>query len=130
LISKKLQLKAVCDKPGTIQRVSMQCASQIDIDEAYRVGQFALSKAVEGESDKMVILKRKRNAPYYIETDLVELEEVALKTKMVPDRFINSDSNYVTQEFADYAMPLIGEPLPEYARLRKITMDKKLPPYH
>ena len=129
LISEKLKIKARYDKPGTIQRVSMQYASQVDLDEAYSVGQVALSKAIEGESDKMVTLIRKRKDPYSSDTGLVDLEKVALRTRSVPDEFINKNSNFVTREFIDYATPLIGGPLPEYAQLRKRKLERKLPPY-
>jgi ATP-dependent phosphofructokinase / diphosphate-dependent phosphofructokinase len=129
LISEKLKIKARYDKPGTIQRVSIVCASQIDLDEAYRVGQVAVSRAVEGESDKMVTLARRRNDPYECETGLVELDAVALKTKKMPETFINKQSNFVTDEFLDYALPLIGGPLPEYAKLRKELLKKTLPHY-
>jgi len=129
LISEKLKIKARYDKPGTIQRVSMQCASQVDLDEAYRVGQVALSRAVEGESDKMVTIIRKRKDPYSSDTGLVDLEKVALRTRSVPDEFINKNSNFVTKEFIDYATPLIGGQLPEYARLRKRKLERKLPKY-
>jgi 6-phosphofructokinase len=129
LISEKLKIKARYDKPGTIQRVSMQCASQVDVDEAYRVGQVALSKAVEGDSDKMITLIRKRKDPYVSDTGLVDLEKVALKTRSVPDEFINRNSNFVTKEFVNYARPLIGGSLPEYTRLRKRRLERKLPLY-
>jgi len=129
LISEKLKIKARYDKAGTIQRVSMQCASQVDLDEAYRVGQAALSKAIEGESDKMVTLVRKRNEPYVSDTDLVDLDKIALRTRSVPDEFINKNSNFVTKAFIDYATPLIGGPLPEYARLKKIKLERKLTSY-
>lgn len=36
LVSEKLKIKAHCDKPGTIQRVSMMCTSRVDLDEAYQ----------------------------------------------------------------------------------------------
>lgn len=124
LISENLKLKARCDKPGTIQRVSMTCASKTDLDEAYRVGQVAASKAVEGESDKMVILVRRGNEPYECETGLVELEKVALRTKKVPDEFISKESNFVSKEFLEYAGPLIGGPLPEYAHLKRKMVEK------
>jgi len=124
LISENLNLKARYDKPGTIQRVSMICASQIDLDEAYRVGQVAISKAVDGESDKMVTLVRKGNDPYECETGLVDLEKVALRTKKVPDEFINKESNFVSQKFLEYAKPLIGGPLPEYAHLKKKMVER------
>jgi len=124
LISGKLNLKARYDKPGTIQRVSMTCASQTDLEEAYRVGQIAISKAVDGETDKMVTLVRKGSDPYECETGLVELEEVALRTKKVPNEFISKDSNFVSKEFLEYAKPLIGGPLPEYAHLKKKMIEK------
>jgi 6-phosphofructokinase len=124
LVSEKLRIKARVDKPGTIQRVSMACASQIDLDEAYRVGQAGISKAVEGESDKMVTLIRNRNDPYECETGLVELEKVALKTKNIPDAFIGKESNFVSERFIEYAKPLIGGPLPEYAHLKRKRVEK------
>jgi 6-phosphofructokinase 1 len=129
LIAENLKIKARFDKPGTIQRVSIVCASQVDLDEAYRVGQIAISKAVEGENDRMITLARKKNNPYECEAGLVELEKVALKTRKVPDQFISKRSNYVTDEFLEYARPLIGTPLPEYAHLRKEMLRKQLPHY-
>ncbi len=125
LISEKLNLKARYDKPGTIQRVSMTCASQTDLEEAYRVGQIAISKAVDGETDKMVTLVRKGSDPYECETGLVELEKIALRTKKVPNEFISKDSNFVSKEFLEYAKPLIGGPLPEYAHLKKKMIEKR-----
>ncbi len=127
LVSEKLKIKARCDKPGTIQRVSMMCASRVDLDEAYRVGQAAVSQAVGGESDKMVTLVRSSNDPYKCETGLVELEQVALKTKKVPIEFINNESNFVSERFLDYARPLIGGPLPEYAHLERKRVGRHLP---
>ena len=128
-ISQKLKIKARCDKPGTIQRVSMVCASQVDLDEAYRVGQVAVSRAVDGENDKMVTLVRKGNDPYACETGLVDLAKVALKTKSVPEAFINTQSNYVTDSFLEYVKPLIGDRLLEYAHLKKQKLEKRLPDY-
>ena len=37
-----------------------------------------------------------------------ELENVAEKTKSMPDEFINSDGNGVTEAFIKYALPLTG----------------------
>lgn len=128
-ILQNLKIKARCDKPGTIQRVSMVCVSPVDLEEAYRVGQVAVSKAVDGERDKMVTLVRKRNDPYECETGMVDLATVALKTKNVPDEFINRQSNYVTDDFLEYVRPLIGGPLSEYAHLRKKKLEKRLPHY-
>ncbi len=129
LVSEKLKIKTRCDKPGSIQRVSMQCASAVDLEEAYVVGHVAMSKATEGESDKMVTLVRKRNSPYESETGLVDLEKVALKTKKVPDAYINKEGNFVSTDYLDYVRPLIGEALPLYARLKKSRIKKLLPKF-
>ena len=129
LISENLKIKARYDKPGTIQRVSMICASQTDLAEAYFVGEVAVSEIVDGENDKMVTLTRKSNNPYKFESGLVELDKVSLKTKKVPDEFINPQSNFITDAFLEYGKPLIGGPLPEYAHLRKERVGKLLPPY-
>jgi len=129
LIAKHLKIKARCDKPGTIQRVSMACASQVDLTEAYEVGRVAFSKAVNGETDKMVTIMRKREDPYESDYGLVELQEVALRTKKFPDTFINKQSNFVSDSFLKYATPLIGGPLQEYAHLRKERVKKQLPQY-
>jgi 6-phosphofructokinase 1 len=99
------------------------------MEEAYRVGQVAVSKAIEGESDRMITLVRKQNAEYQCETGLVDLENVALGRKPVPDGFMNRESNFVTPRFLEYVRPLIGGPLPEYARLRKKVLEKRLLPY-
>lgn len=129
LVASKLKIKARYDKPGTIQRVSGFCMSQVDVEEAYRVGQAAVSKAIEGESDKMLTLVRRDGKEYHCETGLVDLEKVAFGRKPVPDEFINRQSNFVTPEFLEYVRPLIGGSLPEYARLRRKVLEKRLPAY-
>jgi 6-phosphofructokinase 1 len=127
LVASKLKIKARCDKPGTIQRVSGLCISKVDVEEAYRVGQVAVSEAIGGESDKMIALVRKESQEYECGTSLVGLEKVALGRKSVPDVFISKESNFMTPEFIEYVGPLIGGPLPEYTRLRKKFIDKHLP---
>lgn len=118
LISGELGLKARFDKPGTIQRVSAVLASPVDVEEAWRVGQAAVQQAVAGETGKMVALVRDRSEPYRSRTELVPLEQVANKVRPVPDEFIAPAGNDVTTAYLDYIRPLIGGPLPAYARLR------------
>lgn len=122
VIANGLKIKARWDKPGTIQRVSMMCASKVDLEEAYMVGKMAVKYAVDGKTDFMVTLVREPGKEYRCITDLVELDKVALGTKKVPDEYINKDGNFVTDAFLEYARPLIGEPLPKYVRLKKIPV--------
>jgi len=49
---------------------------------------------------------------------LVELKEIAAKTKHMPDDFINAEGNNVTEAFIKYAKPLIGSGFNPGARLR------------
>ena len=122
VVANGLSIKARWDKPGTIQRVSMMCASSTDLEEAYMVGQMAVRHAVEGKTDYMVTLVREPGPEYKCTTGLVELEKVALGTKRVPDEYINEAGNGVTDAFIEYARPLIGGSLPEYVRLEKIPV--------
>jgi len=126
LVMSKLSLKARFDKPGTIQRVSMMMASKVDLKEAYNVGQAAVKQAIKGVTDKMVTLVRAPGKIYHCSTGLVALEKVANVTKAVPRNFINKEGNGMTDEYRRYAMPLIGDPLPKYVKVKKVLIAKKV----
>jgi len=129
LITENLKIKARSDKPGTVQRVSMVCASEIDLKNAYLVGQIAVNCAVSGETEKMITLLRNPkgvlNSWYFGQ---VPLAMVANRTRKVPEDFINSEGNFVTPKFLRYAKPLIGR-LPKYVKLKKHFVEKKLTSY-
>ena len=124
IIAEGLKIKARADKPGTIQRVSALLASPVDVEEAYATGAQAVKHAVEGKSGWMVTLEREPGAEYACKTGIVSLEEVANREKKVPREFINAEGTGVTGAFLEYVTPLIGGPLPEYARLEKHFVKK------
>ena len=126
IIADGLKIKARADKPGTIQRVSALLASPVDVEEAYATGAQAVRHADEGKSGWMVTLEREPGAEYACKTGIVSLEEVANREKKVPREFINSEGTGVTGAFLEYVTPLIGGPLPEYARLEKHFVKKRL----
>ena len=126
IIAEGLKIKARADKPGTIQRVSALLASPVDVEEAYATGAQAVKHAVEGKSGWMVTLEREPGAEYACTTGIVSLEEVANREKKVPREFINAEGTGVTGAFLEYVTPLIGGPLPEYARLEKRFVKKRL----
>ena len=82
----------------------------------------------------MVSLVRTSNSPYRCELTLTDLEVVANEEKKIPREWLNEAGNDVTQDFLDYARPLIqGEVatpiihgLPRYARLREVPVSKQL----
>ncbi len=126
VISENLKIKARHDKPGTIQRMSMALVSEVDLAEAYMVGQKAVQHAIDGVRGKMVSLVREEGKEYKCGTGLVDLDKVADAEKVIPDEYINESGNGVTEEFIKYARPLIGGPLLEYARFEKHAVSKKL----
>jgi len=107
---------------STIQRCSMHCASQTDIDEAYEVGKAAAVYSIDGISGFMIGIRRLSNDPYTSEPFALEAEKVANNIKYFPMEWINEEGNNVTREAYEYALPLImGEP--------KIVIENGLPKY-
>ncbi|MFR5888826.1 MAG: 6-phosphofructokinase [Oscillospiraceae bacterium] len=112
-----------------LQRCGAHIASATDVSEAFMAGEVAVLSAVGGETGKMVAFSREYvDGKYTCAPKLVPLTSVANFEKKVPVEWITPDGCGVTQDFIDYALPLIqGEPerptensLPRYARLKKV----------
>jgi 6-phosphofructokinase len=88
----------------------------LDIEEAYMCGQAAVRLAEAGKGGVMVTLACSRTGQYKCTTGTAPLEEVAARTKPVPDEYINAEGNSITAAFLDYVRPLVGR-LPEYTTL-------------
>lgn len=125
-IKEQLNIKARANIPGTIQRCSISGASQVDLDEAYLVGQMGVKYALKGNTGYMVALIRESNEPYSCTTGLAPLENVANYVKPIPAEYIVEDGNDVNEKFIHYAKPLIGGLPPEYARFEKHQIAKLL----
>ena len=115
-----------------LQRCAAHCASKTDVDESYMSGKAAVENAVAVKTDYMPGFKCTRDENgYKCEIELLPLSEVANTEKKVPREWINEEGNGVTQEFVDYALPLInGENvgpkvsgLPRFANLKKIKAE-------
>ncbi len=105
------------DKPGYLQRSFGELISSTDREEAYEAGRAAVRAAVNGNTDKEVVLVRIPGSSYRLEMGLAPLDQVANIERKLPPEFINAEGNGVTDAFVEYARPLIGEPLMPYARL-------------
>ena len=116
-VREELGLQARHIKPDTIQRSFSACASKTDREEAYRCGAAAVAHAVAGDVGSMVTLIREPGPEYRCSTGLAPLEEVANAQRTLPDDFIGPEGDFVTDAFREYALPLVGDPLPEYVRL-------------
>ncbi|GAC1346612.1 MAG: 6-phosphofructokinase [Ktedonobacteraceae bacterium] len=123
LVKQRLQLRARFDKPGDLQRMASNSISRTDRAEAYLVGQMGVQALMHDENDKMVTLIRHTEPGYACTTGLVELAKVANEQKLMPAHYLDESKTMVTQAFYDYALPLIGDPLPQHATLAKIKVQ-------
>ncbi|HVB62879.1 MAG TPA: 6-phosphofructokinase, partial [Ktedonobacteraceae bacterium] len=117
IVMKQMNVRARFDKPGDLQRMASNSISRTDREEAYLVGQMGVRALLSGEHDKMVTLVRQTEPEYHCTTDLVSLERVANEQRIMPEAYLNQDKTMVTAAFYDYALPLIGDPLPRHAAL-------------
>ena len=124
LVKSELKLRARFDKPGDLQRMASFSVSITDRDEAYLVGKMGTKALLDGESDKMITIVRHNEPAYHCTTGLVGLSEVANVQRLLPDEYLDESKTMVTQAFYDYALPLIGDPIPDHARLEKIRIQR------
>ncbi|MAE54058.1 MAG: 6-phosphofructokinase [Opitutae bacterium] len=136
-VEQNLAVKARSCKLGIGQRAAAHCSSQTDNDEAFMAGQAAVKAAMDGETDKMVILVRGEGETYSCETGLAPLSEIANGVKEIPEDWISEDGVSMTAKFIKYAQPLVmGEVevpfengVPAYVRLSKRRVRKVLDPF-
>ena len=112
LVIKKLGYKARSEKPGLLGRTSIPLQSKVDREEAELAGKLACEAVLRGESGKMVAFRRVSTEPYVMEPFLVDIDEVMMYERTVPDEYINEEGNGVTEAFKEWCRPLIGEDLP------------------
>jgi 6-phosphofructokinase len=117
LVSQRLKVRARYEKPGTIQRSFIPSVSQVDAREAELVGRAAVSHAMNGHSDEIVTLIREPGREYTCNTGLAPLDQVAGQVQSMPPEYLDSANDFVTPEFIDYALPLVGSRLPRFSRV-------------
>ena len=106
-ISREVGCKTRAIEFNSLQRSASHIVSRVDITEAFQVGGAAVKAAFEGETGKMIILKRVSDDPYICVTDIYDVHKVANVEKKVPREWINEAGDYVTEEFVSYIKPLI-----------------------
>ncbi|MBK7686192.1 MAG: 6-phosphofructokinase [Rhodocyclaceae bacterium] len=126
-IKSKLGIKRVRgDTLGYLQRSFIGCVSDVDQREAREVGEKAVQFAMWGTSDGSVTIKR--TGFYSVDYQLVPLEAVAGKTRVMEDEFIAANGTDVTDAFRMYLRPLLGSNFPDAYRLRLNKVAKILSP--
>ncbi|NMM39167.1 MAG: 6-phosphofructokinase [Glaciimonas sp.] len=122
-IKSKLQIKRVRgDTFGYLQRSFIGCVSDVDQCEAREAGEKAVQFAMRGDRDGSVAIRRSGN--YAVDYALLQLQEVAGKTRVMEDAFIAASGTDVTEAFRQYLRPLLGADMPEASRLRANPVAK------
>ena len=116
-IKDKLKISRVrSDTLGYLQRSFIGCVSDVDQNEAREVGEKAAQFAIWYNVDGSITIQR--TGFYSVNYELRRLEEIAGKTKLMPDNFINKEGNNVTDDFKFYVSPLVGSGFPVAHRIR------------
>lgn len=124
IIKKKLKIKRVrSDTFGYLQRSFLGTISPVDAHEAREVGEKAVQFSVWHNVDGSVAIRR--TGDYSVEYFLTPLVSVARNAKSMPGAFIDAKNSTVTQEFKNYARPLVGD-MPDYDRISAPKVEKIL----
>ena len=110
-IAAELGIRTRAIEFSTLQRCASHMASRVDITEAFNVGGSAVKAAFEGETGKVIVLKRISDDPYMCITECADVHKIANIEKKVPLEWI-TDDDYVTEDMIKYIHPLIQQELP------------------
>lgn len=115
IVSREIGCKTRAIELSTLQRSAAHIQSKTDVDEAFMSGGAAAAAGLNGETGKMILLKRVSDNPYKCETDLYDVSKISNVEKTVPREWITEDGTNVTEDFINYVMPLIqGEQHPVF----------------
>jgi len=117
-----------------LQRAARHVASATDVAQAYAVGEAAVEFALAGKNAVMPIIIRSKGKTYRWRIGEAPLGKVANVERKMPRNYISRDGFGITDKCREYLAPLIaGEDyppyrngLPQYARLKKVMVKKKL----
>ena len=120
-----------------LQRSARHLASRTDVEQAHALGVAAVDLALQGKNAVMPTVRRLADAPYRWEIGDAPLKDIANVERKMPAEFISGDGFHITDTCRTYLQPLIeGEDppnfrngLPDYVRLKNITVAKKVGPF-
>ena len=109
LVRSRLGVKARSVELNVSQRCSVSMMSATDQMEAVTAGNFGGQAALNGETGKMVSFLRETgtDGSYSMKCSLEDVNVICNEEKTVPADWITADGSDVTQDFLDYAAPLI-----------------------
>ena len=122
-VKEQLNIQRVrSDTLGYLQRSFMGCVSDVDQREAREVGEKSAQFAIWHDTDGSITINR--TGFYSVDYQIRPLADIAAKTKLMPDEFINAAGNNVTDAFKYYLRPLLGSNMLEASHLRAPIAEK------
>ena len=117
-----------------LQRSARHLASRTDVEQAHALGVAAVDLALQGKNAVMATIERLADVPYRWKIGDAPLKDIANVERKMPAEFITADGFHITDACRTYLQPLIeGEDppsyrngLPDYVRLKNVTVAKKL----
>lgn len=115
IVKERLGCKVRSIELNLPQRCASHVASATDISESVGVGNAAVNAAISGKTGVMMTIIRSQGEEYSVTYGSADISGIANGVKRVPDEYINSRGNGITDEGIRYLAPLIlGEVAPEY----------------
>ena len=107
------------DTFGYLQRCFAGCTSAVDAKEARKAGRHAAQAALDGRLDGSVAIQRAPGDTYRAVYQVIELADVAGKTRTLDRKYIRNDNN-IDPTFTEYLNPIVGPmPITESLRLSR-----------
>lgn len=109
IIRNRLGVKARSIELNVNQRCSSFLMSETDRQEAIHSGKFGVQAAINGETGKMVSIKRLKDnrSSYKCEYVLSDVNKICNAEKPFPKDWITKNGTDITEEFIFYVSPLI-----------------------
>ncbi len=107
LIKSTLHCKARSIEINLPQRCAAHLLSAEDIKLSTAIGKAAAEAAARGVSGVMMAYRHRGYNPFEAEIIPVPIDGIANEESKVPDEYINSEGNDITEAFIMYAKPLI-----------------------
>ena len=131
MVYKEFKCKCRSIELNVLQRCAMHIASQIDLNESFEIGRYAVKTAMSGETGVMMVFNRTSDDPYTIECDYKNVQDIANQEQRIPIDWINEGHNDITPRLHQYLYPLIqGEVflayengVPSYVNIDHLKQD-------
>ena len=107
LVKERIGCKVRSIELNLPQRCAAHIASATDINESVGVGMYGVDAAISGQTGVMSTIIRNSDEEYSVSYGVSDIKDIANKVKRVPDSYITTSGDGITDEAISYLAPLI-----------------------